>query len=84
MTSFMGNKSVEHMPLVIEPSTQDPEEDTYETYRPRQRPRVMPIREKWLFFVMVLQAMALLGGILILKNKEVTACQCHPRGLLYC
>jgi len=83
MASFIGSESVEHMPLVVEPSTQDLEEDAYEAYRPRQRPHVMT-REKWLFFVIILQAMALLGGILISKNKEVSACQCRPQGLLYC
>jgi len=83
MASFIGNKSVEHMPLVVGPSTHDLEEDAYEAYRPRQRSCVMT-REKWLFFVIVLQAMALLGGILIAKNKEVAACQCRPQGLLYC
>ena len=83
MASFIGNKSVEHLPLVVEPSTQDMEEDSYGAYRPRKRPRITT-REKWLFFIIVLQAVVLLGGILIPKNKEVATCQCHPQGLLYC
>jgi len=36
MASFIGNKSVEHMPLAVEPSTQHLEEDAYEVYRPRR------------------------------------------------
>ena len=85
MASLIGNKSVEHMPLVVEPSPQDLEEATYRMYHPiaRQQPRVTT-REKWLFFVIVLQAMALLGGILMSKNKEVASCPGRPQGLLYC
>lgn len=71
----MGNESVEHLPLVAHSAIHDLEEAAYGRVHPGRQSGGVTTREKWLFVVIILQSIALLGAFFVKNTHEGTTGQ---------
>ncbi|PPR03482.1 hypothetical protein CVT26_007888 [Gymnopilus dilepis] len=66
----MGHESVENLPLVESAMRQDPEEEVFGGSMFRRQNGRLTRRERWLCFIIVLQAIALAAGLYLSRRQD--------------